>query len=319
MPTKPISVEQVACPGCSGNDCVLIAAGPDYDHHCCGDQLFNMVRCQACKTYYLNPRPTVDTLGVIYSPEEYYSYSFAERGSAWVLRARRLRDRSKVERALKHVERERKQVKVLDIGAGDGALLEVFESSGVPGSNLCGVDLEPWAVERLHARGFNGTLGRVEELKLPTESFDVVTMIQVIEHVADPQKVMRSVNRTLRPGGVFLLETPNMASWDRRFFAQKTWGGYHFPRHWTLWDLESIAWTLKQAGFDTVEVSTPPAAVTWTWSVNHALQEGKWPQKVSNFFTMNNPVALGIFWAIDVLPSLSRRSANMRVLARRAT
>ncbi|MFQ5899597.1 MAG: class I SAM-dependent methyltransferase [Candidatus Methylomirabilia bacterium] len=278
-----------------------------------------MVPCQVCGTYDLHPRPTADTLGVIYSADEYCSFSFAERGSAWVLRARKLRDRREVERMLRHVETEREQVKVLDIGAGDGALLEMFESSGVPGSNLSGADLESHAVERLRSKGFNGILGRVEELELPAASFDLVTMIQVIEHVADPRKVMRSVNRALRRRGILVLETPKIASWDCRFFARKTWGGYHFPRHWTLWSLESNARTLRETGFEIVEISAPPAAVTWRWSVNHVLQDRGWPKLAADLLTMNNPLALGTFWVIDVLPSVLGWSANMRVVARRAS
>jgi 2-polyprenyl-3-methyl-5-hydroxy-6-metoxy-1,4-benzoquinol methylase len=312
-----IAVEEVPCPTCEGREYCVAAEGPDYDNHCCGDQQFTMVQCNHCCTYYLNPRPTVDTLGVIYAPDKYYSYGFADQGNFLAQRARQSRDRQKIREIMRSFGGRGNGITVLDIGAGDGTLLDAFRSSGVRAPNLCGLDIEPQAVDRLRNRGFQGVTGRIEEVDLLPSQFDVVTMIQVIEHVANPRKVVRSVHRILRPDGVFLLETPNAASWDRRFFSRKTWGGYHFPRHWTLWTPSTIRAMLGNEGFEVLRIETPAAAALWTWSVNHVLQEQGVPWPFTDFFSLNNPFALAIFWLIDLIPSLMGRSANMRVLARK--
>jgi len=313
----PIAVEEVLCPTCGENEYHIAAEGPDYDNHCCGDQQFTLVQCHHCCTLYLNPRPTVDMLKVIYAPDKYYSYNFAEQGNSWVQQARQSRDRQKIQDILRLLDKRSPEITVLDIGAGDGTLLETFRSSGVHPENLYGLDIELQAVERLRSRGFQGVTGRVEEADLLPSHFDVVTMIQVIEHVANPRRVIRSVYRILRPGGIFLLETPNAASWDRRFFARKTWGGYHFPRHWTLWTPVTLSAMLCKEGYQVVGSETPVAAALWTWSVNHVLQDRGWPRTLTDFFSLNNPIALAIFWLVDLIPSLMGRSANMRVLARK--
>jgi hypothetical protein len=51
--------------------------------------------------------------------------------------------------------------------------------------------------------------------------------------------------------------------------------------------------------------------------VNHVLQEHHWPPTITNFFSLNNPLVLALFMAVDIIPSWLGHSANMRVMARR--
>jgi 2-polyprenyl-3-methyl-5-hydroxy-6-metoxy-1,4-benzoquinol methylase len=317
MRLAPVDVQSVSCPMCKDNDCIEVAQGPDYDHHLCGDQQFTLVLCRACGTYYLNPRPTIAMLPHIYAAERYYSYRFSREGNSWVQWARSSRDRRKVQQLLCHTSLDYPNLKVLDIGAGDGALLKAFQNAGIPSANLYGLDLEPNAVKYIENEGFRGLLGRIEELQMPPGSFDLISMIQVLEHLATPAKVLTSVFHWLKAGGLLLIETPNMEGWDRRFFARQTWGGYHFPRHWTLWGWSSLKRFLAQNGFDILSFSTPAAAVTWTWSVNHLLQQKGFPIPLAALFSMQNPLALGLFWLVDLLPSRLKRASNIRVIARR--
>jgi 2-polyprenyl-3-methyl-5-hydroxy-6-metoxy-1,4-benzoquinol methylase len=54
--------------------------------------------------------------------------------------------------------------------------------------------------------------GTLEKAAFPSESFDVVTLTDVIEHVPEPVELMREIHRILRPGGVVFIVTPNFAS-----------------------------------------------------------------------------------------------------------
>jgi len=317
MPDQPIEVETVSCQGCgSSGPHPVVAAGPDYDNHACGDQEFSLAHCRRCSTFFLNPRPTAAMLPIIYGSESYYAYELSTTGNSIVLRARRKRDTAKVAQVLALLATPPAQLSVLDIGAGDGALLDAFHDAGV--GRLAGLEIHEDAAARLSAKGFDGMYGRIETTTLPPESFDVVSMIQVIEHVAEPRDVIAKCRAALRPGGVLLLETPNMASWDRRFFRKRLWGGYHFPRHWTLWDIRSLPRLLEASGFTVRHVSTPAAAVQWAWSLNHVAQHLGAPPSLANLFGMQNPVILAALWGLEIVPSLLGRSANMRILARRA-
>jgi 2-polyprenyl-3-methyl-5-hydroxy-6-metoxy-1,4-benzoquinol methylase len=314
----PIAVEPVSCPDCGSDAAVGVAQGPDYDEHRCAQQLFTLVQCLRCDVYYLNPRPTLAMLPLIYGEGDYYAYDFSERAHSLILRARNWRNKRKVAALLKHAGLEPGATRVLEIGPGDGALLHAFRLAGVPAQNIVGMDFEARAIEVIQRLGFRGVLGRVEDTQLDRGSFDVVLMMQVIEHVADPRQVMRSVHRLLRDGGVFFIETPNMASWDRRFFRRKTWGGYHFPRHFTLWTAKTMSRMLRETGFKVESVSTPDSAVLIAWSLKHALEERGASPAVVDFFSDKNPALLAVLFALDLAPSVLGKSANMRLIARAA-
>lgn len=196
-------------------------------------------------------------------------------------------------------------------------MLEAFRLAGTPAEQLWGAELDEKAVEGLVKRGFKGVLQRAEEMAFPAETFDAVTMIQVIEHVAEPMQLIQKLHPMMKPGGILFLETPNMASWDRRFFSQRTWGGYHFPRHWTLWDPQTMTRMLDLSGFDVVSITTLPAAVIWVWSWNHLVQHYLGNGRLARFFSMNNPLALAPFWFLELLPAKLGLSGNMRILGRR--
>ena len=195
-------------------------------------------------------------------------------------------------------------------------IVDAFQAAGVPANQLTGLELDAGAVERLRSRGFQGISARIEDADLGVAKFDVISMIQLIEHVADPVRVIERCRAALRPSGILLVETPNLASWDRPLFTRRLWGGYHFPRHWTLWDTASLPRLFDRSGFTVVHVSTPAAAALWAWSLNHVAQHVGAPAWAANLFGLRNPVLLAVLWALELLPSAFGRSANMRILAR---
>jgi ubiquinone/menaquinone biosynthesis C-methylase UbiE len=73
---------------------------------------------------------------------------------------------------------------------------------------LAGIDLD-W--EGLRANPFVSAriLGTLERLPFRAESFDVATANMVVEHLGSPAAMLEEVNRVLRPGGLFILHTPN--------------------------------------------------------------------------------------------------------------
>lgn len=102
---------------------------------------------------------------------------------------------------------------LLDIGCGDGnfTMLAAREA----GAELAyGVDVSPKAVEMARSRGVLAECLDLDNQDLPfePECFDVVLCGEVIEHLFDPDRLLDNVWRVLRPGGVFVLTTPNLAS-----------------------------------------------------------------------------------------------------------
>jgi 2-polyprenyl-6-hydroxyphenyl methylase/3-demethylubiquinone-9 3-methyltransferase len=103
----------------------------------------------------------------------------------------------------------------LDVGCGAGLLAEPLARLG---AEVTGLDASPEliAVAREHARAggleIDYRAGDVKELK---DQFDLITCMEVIEHVAEPAAFVAALARRLAPGGLLILSTPNATGWSK--------------------------------------------------------------------------------------------------------
>jgi SAM-dependent methyltransferase len=95
--------------------------------------------------------------------------------------------------------------RLLDVGCGSGAMLTHLERYGSP----TGIESDDEAVRQSRQRGIDAVkLADAPPLPFEDESFDLVTALDVLEHVDDDLELLREVERTLRPGGMLLLSVP---------------------------------------------------------------------------------------------------------------
>lgn len=103
----------------------------------------------------------------------------------------------------------------LDVGCGAGLLTEPLARMG---ANVTGVDAASELIEAAgeHAAGqglhIDYRAAAVEEIE---GQFDLVTSLEVVEHVADPAAFVKALARRLAPGGLLILSTPNQTSWSK--------------------------------------------------------------------------------------------------------
>ena len=103
-------------------------------------------------------------------------------------------------------------LRVLDIGSGGGFLAEEFAALGC---RVTGIDPSPVSIgaARAHAAGrglrIDYRAGAGEDLPVPDAAFDVACCCDVLEHVADVDRVISETARVLEPGGVYLFDTVN--------------------------------------------------------------------------------------------------------------
>jgi SAM-dependent methyltransferase len=129
----------------------------------------------------------------MYALEDWYWWFVSRRAAA----ARFLRDYAPPERPLQ----------ILDAGCGTGGMLDLFRKW--PDAVATGVDFSPDALRFSHGRGHQRLVG-ADLMLLPFRScaFDVVTALDVIEHVSDDARAIGEISRVLRPGGILVASVP---------------------------------------------------------------------------------------------------------------
>lgn len=305
-----------ACDHCGSVRSEAYASGRDYELRTCRNE-WHFVRCAACGLVRLHPRPAIEALGTIYPPT-YYAYEY-ER-IPWVARtAKSLLDRRKLAGIVRALGRPVRAF--ADVGCGTGRYLHAMHAAGVPKAHIHGLELDPATVARLRGEGFQAHCERVETCtQIADGALDLVTMFHVIEHVESPAAVIRRVAGWLAPGGVLALETPNLDSWDARRFQERWWGGYHIPRHWTLFTPETLSAMLREQGLEPFAVRYQTGHSFWMYSFHHALRYGATPRPrlASRFDPLRNVVPLAALTALDLArAAVGARTSAMLVLARR--
>jgi 2-polyprenyl-3-methyl-5-hydroxy-6-metoxy-1,4-benzoquinol methylase len=307
-----LSLVEARCGLCGADDFDSEARGIDFEYDTAQNE-FRMVRCRRCRHVYLNPRPRADDLGVIY-PADYYAYE--EDGGGLVSALRRRWEGGKVALYRRLVGEGPRRV--LDVGCGNGRFLELLRDFGPESWTLVGIDFDPEAARKCAERGFETHVCRVEDFRAGDGSFDGVIMLQLIEHVDDPGATCDRVFSLLRPGGCFIIETPNLAGLDYRIFRRTWWGHYHFPRHWNLFSSPALHRMLRERGFTIERTEYLISTSAWTISLHNYFLERGYPAWFVRFFHFKNPLLLGVFVVVDALRSkLGGQTSNQRVVARK--
>lgn len=102
----------------------------------------------------------------------------------------------------------------LDIGTGSGDFT-IQMSNQINANEIYGVDISYNSVKTVKNKGIISSRVdlNVEELPFPDNFFDVITATDVIEHLTDSDNFLNESFRVLKPGGFFLVSSPNLSSW----------------------------------------------------------------------------------------------------------
>jgi SAM-dependent methyltransferase len=309
---RALTVESASCCICGTRDAEPVGVGEDFEYRSSPDSFLTMC-CDHCGVVYLDPRPARSEMNTIY-PDGYHAFTFTEDNFGLVYRVRR---RLEARRLLKAAGPLPADAVILDVGCGDGFHLDLLREFGPPGWQLEGVDLDPRAADAAEARGLEIHRGSIEELDLPAERYDFAMVVQTIEHVADPASLLRAVRRVLRPGGRMLVVTDNTGSVDFAIAKRRHWGGYHFPRHWYLFDAASLRKLAAYTDLEVEALDTMVSPVNWVYSIRNALDDWGAPRPVVEWLSLESPVPLAVFTVFDWFHQRAGRAALLRSVLRR--
>lgn len=154
--------------------------------------------------------------------------------------------------------------RTLDVGCGYGAFTAVARDHGL---DAYGIDFNAKSIEvGRDAFGLDEHLqvGSVDHVKhiFPYDTFDLITMFEVIEHVERPRELVNTVFSLLSPGGMLVLSCPNEDRWMPcgRIFVD------YPPHHLTRWNPGSLKKMLARAGFEDVTIVVDASVRDWIWT-----------------------------------------------------
>ena len=300
--------------------------------------VWRMVRCGGCESLYLDPRPDAESLPRAYS--DYYTHQAEHEdvpeggagGLVWSLVHGYLNRRFGMRRtpsnklgALvfsvieplrlkldyygRHLARAQfpQRGRLLDVGCGNGAFLSRAREMGW---HVAGCEPDAKAVAACHAQGLDVIQGDVFSPALDGELFDAVTISHVLEHVTDPQALLRRAKALMHPGGVLWVAIPNTRSFGLRVFRE-AWINLHFPFHLCIPSPERLLGWINGAGFKSARRVRRGAHARFHWSRSLPIAQRE-------NVTVPSTLGLGAFRAIDdLLASLTARWAEETVMIAR--
>jgi 2-polyprenyl-3-methyl-5-hydroxy-6-metoxy-1,4-benzoquinol methylase len=259
---------------------------------------WTLFRCARCRSGYLDPMPTPETLGLMY--QSYYTHSTRDAVTVGLMATLRLsvtngyrnlrfgsKDRpglrvlgalvplvmpawaATIDWQNRHLPKPGPGMRLLDVGAGNGDFLDFARTCGW---NVVGVDLDEKAVAAGRSRGLDVRRGTIEAIG-EEEQFDGMTLSHVIEHVYDPHALLEACHRRLRPGGWIWVDTPNVDSLGHAEYGPH-WVGIE-PRHLILFTPASLTEALAKSGFVNQELMHPKMVPLFTWAASEAIAAGK--------------------------------------------
>ena len=262
---------------------------------------WTLERCQGCRSAYLDPRPTPETIELAY--RSYYTHGDGSPAGVGGLRRALANDYRRAYwgyeqgptlpggRLIARVARSRGAIvareirhlpmtpggRLLDVGCGNGDWLRGMAALGW---NAEGLDPDPTASAAARESGLKVTQGTLADLDTDehTGGFDAITLSHVIEHVHDPAADLRRIHGLLRSGGLVWMATPNLEALGLRRFG-RDWLGLDPPRHLVLFTRASLERIVRDAGLEPLPAPMPSPLAWQMYSQSAAIAEGRLPHE----------------------------------------
>jgi 2-polyprenyl-3-methyl-5-hydroxy-6-metoxy-1,4-benzoquinol methylase len=176
------------------------------------------------------PKPSLEKLPSYYESEDYISHTDGKR--SLFEKVYHFIKGIALKNKLKLINAQSAKGKLLDIGAGTGDFLVVAQKDGW---NVTGI--EPSA--KAKGIAINKGVDFADSLSdLESQTFDIITMWHVLEHVPNLEDYLSELKRLLKPTGTIIIAVPNFKSFDANFYGRH-WAAFDVPRH--IWHFSKTA------------------------------------------------------------------------------
>lgn len=238
--------------------CPLCGEEDPENFKCFFDGFVKVYKCSTCGFVAQYPGPGHDTIETNY--EDSYSLDFTEKQEFMYPKRRAV-----LQDIVGRIIQSSGTGRILDVGCGDGHFLHLagkkgFECHGLEYSKK----LSSYASTKVDG---NIHQGKYEKLTYPEGAFDVITFIQVLEHIPDPLSVLKIAHYHLRRGGLLVIEVPSVRA-----------------PHFLIYGVSKIKWfvTFKGIRKSHVNYFSPETLTAFSEKANFQTKEvvtGRWKYK----------------------------------------
>ena len=198
---------------------------------------------------------------------------------------------------LQHIAPLQTAGSLLDIGAGSGILVEEAQSQGYQAS---GVEPSTWLVEKAKQRALPVTEGIFPDA-IGDNLYEVITLIDVLEHVHTPQQLLNDISKRLSKDGMAVIVTPDVKSFAAGLLGKKWW--HYRIAHISYFEKNTLKLALKNAGLEPVKWIRP----AWFFPLDYLLLRlGQYIPFIDRLaklkFTRSTTIPLNLFdsWMVVV-------------------
>ena len=232
-------------------DCVLCGSGRFKDVY--SDSPSKIVECEDCRLTFFNPQPSPEYLRNFYSSQNGYLSSIEENLRSFEAEPKSWQDTANyiLYKIYQHMKEEKGQ-RLVDIGSAYGFFLMFAKKRGL---DVLGLEISTETSRYARQHGIDVRASSLMDAELESDSFDIVTMNNVLEHTLNPVAELGKAFSILKPSGVIYVGVPNWDSLVSRVdgygWRMKSW-----PNHLFYFTPETLGRMLVKAGFTVRETFT---------------------------------------------------------------
>lgn len=232
------------CPICKNSESIELYTKNNY----------NVIKCIHCSYVYINPRPDLDFLSTFYNDcytgkcydidtyNTYYTliYSYIERAK----------------HDIEFIKKYKKTGTLLDIGCGLGHFLSVAKDNGF----ICtGTEISNESIKYAEQKyNLNIKEGDITNINFNEDKFDIITIFDVLEHVINPDTIIKKIYNIVNSDGYVFISVPNVDCLQSKLKG-KNWTQMIPPNHLNFFNTKTLTKLLENNGFKIIDIKSLPS------------------------------------------------------------
>ena len=269
------------------------------DHSVSGEN-FELVQNSEYGFLETHPQPSSETLPDYYKSDDYISHTDSKRNLFenvyHLVRKVSLKQKLKLINSFSSTEKT-----LLDIGCGTGDFLLTAKQSNW---TVSGIEPNKQARDIANIKTDNSVFKTEQLLKFEPESFEVVTLWHVLEHLPNLEEHIQLFKKLLKPNGTLIIAVPNYKSYDASYYKE-FWAAYDVPRHLWHFNKASISKLVSKVSMEVVKTKSMYFDAFYVSLLSEKYKNGKmgflngiWVGMLSNLKSVTTKEASSLIYVI---------------------